>query len=46
MGEPEQDVPPRAAGGVAGEAVVEHVDEADLRVALQRMLDAGAAIAS
>ena len=35
MGEPEQGVLPCAPGGVAGEAVVEHVDEAYLWVPLQ-----------
>ena len=39
MGEAQHGVLPCAPGGVAGEAVVEHVDEADLRVPLQRVLD-------
>ena len=39
MGEPQQSVLPCAAGRVAGEAIVEHVDEANLRVTLQRTLD-------
>jgi hypothetical protein len=39
MGEPQQSVLPCAARRVAGEAVVEHVDEANFRATLQRTLD-------
>ena len=41
MGEPEHGVLPCAPGGVPGKAVVEHVDQANLRVPLQRLLHRG-----
>lgn len=41
MGEPQYGVRPRAAGRVAGEAVVEHMDEAILRVAQSRPIHLG-----
>ena len=41
MSESDQGVLPRAAGRVAGEAIVEHVDEADLRVSLECVLHLG-----